>query len=280
MPLGGVGIFLAVHITVLFRSGPDYPLLLASSIVLILGLADDRRSVRPTARLGVETLAAVVLVVATSSPDAGLPQGLLGVALVIFAINSVNLLDGLDGLAASVALVTASGLAFLAAGRGIDPSASWELAAALAGFLAFNWHPAKVFLGDSGAYVVGLTLAYLVLDIAPGGAVPVLVTAGVFGVFAVDLIVTLLRRWQNGRPLFAGDRSHVYDQLRDHGMSTRRIALIAAATQAILVGAVVAADQMLGQLQALAALALLLALLVGVLAWLGFLRVDVTRSTT
>jgi UDP-GlcNAc:undecaprenyl-phosphate GlcNAc-1-phosphate transferase len=272
VPLGGVGVFLGVHLAALATGELDLGLLLASSVVLVLGLVDDRRGIEPGTRLLVEIAAALILVLDLAG-DPGLLFLLLGGALVVFAINSVNLFDGLDGLVGSVALVTAVGLAVVAQGRGADSLPALTLAAALAGFLVLNWHPARVFLGDAGAYFVGLYLADLILEVSDG-PVELILTSGFLGVFAIDMLVTLLRRRLNDRPLFIGDRSHIYDQLRDRGVSVPTIALLAAATQAILLVLVIIAERVLGPTWGLLTLIVLLAAMLTGLAKLGFLRVD------
>jgi hypothetical protein len=88
----------------------------------------------------------------------------------------------------------------------------------------------------------------------------------------------LLRRKLNDRPLFIGDRSHIYDQLRDRGMSVPTIALLAAATQAMLLVMVIMAERLLGPTWSLVVLIAILAVLLATLARLGFLRVDEARS--
>jgi UDP-GlcNAc:undecaprenyl-phosphate GlcNAc-1-phosphate transferase len=276
VPLGGVGVFLGVNLASLVRGDIEIELLLASSVVLILGLVDDRRGVEPGIRLMVEMLAAVILILGVAG-DPGLLYLVLGIALVVFAINCVNLFDGLDGLVGSVALVTGVGLAVVAQGRGLDSLPALALAAALGGFLLLNWHPARVFLGDAGAYFVGLYLAHLILDVSDG-PVELVLTSGFLGVFAIDMLVTLLRRRLNDRPLFIGDRSHIYDQLRDRGMSVPTIALIAAVTQAVLLALVLLAERLLGPPWALTTLILILAAMLAGLARLGFLRVDEPRT--
>ncbi len=186
-------------------------------MVLILGLIDDRVGIDPMVRLGVELLAAVVLVLSVTA-NPGIVFMVLSVALAVFAINSVNLFDGLDGLVGSVGLVTAAGLAVIARGRGLDFASPLELGAALGGFLVLNWHPARVFMGDAGTYFLGLYLTHLIIDSTNESAMELVFMAGVLGVFAIDMLVTLLRRRLNHRPLLLGDRSHIYDQLRDRGV--------------------------------------------------------------
>jgi UDP-GlcNAc:undecaprenyl-phosphate/decaprenyl-phosphate GlcNAc-1-phosphate transferase len=277
VPLGGVGVFLGVNAAGLMRNDLEWGLLIATTTVLILGLIDDRVGIDPKVRLVVELLAAVVLVLNVAA-DPGIVFIVLSVALAVFAINSVNLFDGLDGLVGSVGMVTAAGLAVIAQGRGLDFVSPLELGAALAGFLVLNWHPARVFMGDAGTYFLGLYLTHLIIVSTNESAIEMVFTAGVLGVFAIDMFVTLLRRRLNHRPLFLGDRSHIYDQLRDRGVGVRAIALIAAATQAVLLALVIAAEQALGVEWGLVSLIALLALLLAALARLGFLRVDQPRT--
>lgn len=274
VPLGGVGILLGVSLAAVVRGGLDGVLLTASALVLVLGLIDDRRGLAPLVRLGVEIVAALVLVIGSSAATTSPLRMFLEVVVVVFAINAVNLFDGLDGLAGSAGLVTAFGLAWLAAGRGMAEDPSLELAAALAGFLVLGWHPAKVFLGDAGAYVVGLLLASAIIRSSPGGEMELVIAASIMGVFALDLIVTLIRRRLNRRPLLEGDRSHVYDQLRDRGMSIRGVVYAASLSQAVLVTVVVTADRRLAPGMAVAVLTLVGALLLALLAGASFLRVD------
>lgn len=233
--LGGVGIFVGVHVGLLLEGLFDVALFVATASVLILGLVDDRIGLSAKIRLGAEVLAAVLLVALL---DAGLdtPIGfVLGVLFVVVAINSVNLLDGLDGLVGSVAVVSGLGLAWMASGGLGGTSVGFVLAASVAGFLVLNWYPARVFLGDNGAYTIGMILAYGILSHSSNGMATVsLVAVGVMGVFFMDLVVTILRRALQGRPLFTGDRGHIYDQLQNRGWSIRTIGLFAAAVQAVL----------------------------------------------
>jgi UDP-GlcNAc:undecaprenyl-phosphate GlcNAc-1-phosphate transferase len=257
-----------------FHSG----LFLASGILLVLGLADDRLGLSPVVRLVVEGLAGLVMVFLAAPSFASSPAGIfLGAALVVFSVNAVNLFDGLDGLAGSAALVASLGVAWLGAGRGIGATFGMVLAGALVGFLVFNWYRARLFMGDNGAYVVGSFLAYGIMRATPGGAGPeFFVAAALLGVFAMDLVVSLLRRWLRGRPPFAGDRSHLYDQLRGRGLSVPAVAVLGAAAEASAVVAVIVLDQVLPPWNALLLLALAGLLGLSVLALGGFLRPEPT----
>lgn len=251
-PLGGVGVYLGVIVAQQMRGGVSTALLVASTMALILGLVDDRVGLAPVLRLVVEVVIGVVVVVGVVPSSEGVLVIAFGVFLVVFAINAVNLFDGLDGLAASVGAVTALGVAWLAATGGVEVSLPMALAAALAGFLVVGWHPAKVFLGDAGAYVVGLFLAASSLEAASGDGWLVLLGFGLLGVFALDVVVTLLRRLRSGERLFEGDRSHVYDQLRDRGLSVRVVVMVAAGAQAVLLTLAVLVDIAAGPVVAVA----------------------------
>lgn len=242
VPLGGVGVFAGFHLGSWIEGGFDWVFFGATAIVLVLGLIDDRRGLPPVIRLGFEVAAAVVLVVGLLGGSATPLEMIYCVVLAVFAINAVNLFDGLDGLAASVGAVAAVGLAVLSVSRGVDYTVPALLAASLVGFLVLGWNPARVFLGDAGAYVVGVLLAASIMTASPDAGSRLLVASGMLGVFAVDLMVTVLRRLRSRSPLFEGDRSHLYDQLMDRGLSVRQVVFVAVAAQAAVVALVLAAD--------------------------------------
>jgi len=277
VPLGGVGVFIAVHWGMFAAGTFDTGLFFATLIVFVLGLVDDRIGLSPLVRLGFEIAAGVVLATGAATPS--LPGGVrsiaLGVVLVVVAVNAVNLFDGLDGLAGGSALISALGFAALGVSRGLDGGFGVVLAAAIAGFLVWNWHPAKLFLGDNGAYVLGVFLAYGALITAPRSAeLEIIIGAGLLGVFAVDLIVTLIRRRLAGSELFGGDRSHVYDQLVDRGSSVPDVALIGAVAQFVIVGYVIVLDRLTAPVSTLFAMVALLAVIVVALDRRGFIRAE------
>ncbi len=232
VPLGGVAIFIAVHTGLAIAGRFDVLLVVATAILLVLGLVDDRVGLSPALRLVVTAGAGLVL-----AWGSGLGTGILVVALVVITVNAVNLFDGLDGLAGSAGAVTAMAASGLAAVRGHDILPGFLVAAAVVGFLIYNWHPARVFLGDNGAYVLAALLVWLISESSEGAA-EVAAALGVLGVFLVDLLVTVLRRRRAGAPLFVGDRSHVYDRLHRGGWSVPRVAMASTAAQIALAGTV------------------------------------------
>ena len=227
-PIGGIGIGIGL-VPALVSLG-DPKIAIGAAGALALGIVDDARTIKPAVRLAVEVLIGVVVAM---SPLVGGPWSQLLVAGgVVVMINAVNLFDGLDGLAGGATAVTAATVGLLTG----SPLA-WALAAALVGFLIFNWHPASVFLGDGGAYLVA-TMLVAVIGVTADDGLSIAALLGAGGVVLVDLVVTVLRRRASGRPLFEGDRSHSYDQLADRGIPVRRIAMLAMALQAVLCAAI------------------------------------------
>jgi UDP-GlcNAc:undecaprenyl-phosphate GlcNAc-1-phosphate transferase len=229
--LGGVAVFGGIAAGLLVHSGRPR-LLLPLGLALALGLADDLADLSPRVRLACEAViggVAAVVVPATPGP--------LGYVITAFAVvgllNAVNLLDGLDALASGVGAVSAIGFALL--GPGPRPL-GLAIAGALCGFLVFNRPPARIYLGDAGAYLLGTALALACATalhadgaVTTWAALPLLVAVPV-----TDTAVAILRRRRAGAPLFAGDRSHVYDQLVDRGATRPRAVVVMVMGQTVL----------------------------------------------
>lgn len=227
--LGGLGVLAGLG-PVLAIARPAF--LVPVAVAVLLGLADDVREVPAPIRLVCEILIGVLAAALLDVPSVA--TGFLIVAFVVVLINAVNMLDGLDALAGSVTLVAAVGFSTVLAGP--NRAVALGAAAALAGFLVWNRPPARVYLGDSGSYLIGVTLALLLgtamLD-EPG---PTSVAAVLFvGVPVGDAVIAVVRRACAGARLFAGDRAHVYDQLVDRGVSPVAVVVACAGAQTLLV---------------------------------------------
>ena len=191
-----------------------------------LGLADDVLDVPPPLRLAVQVGLGLLLAAGGLAADA-LPGAVLAwtAAALLFAatLNAVNMVDGMDGLAGGTAVLSALGLALAAARAGHDEAMAVALvtAAAAAGFLVHNLPPARLFLGDNGAYALGAALAVSVLAQARTAA-GLVGAATCLGIFLVDLLLAIARRVAGGVPLTSGDRGHLYDQLLARGLSPWR----------------------------------------------------------
>ncbi|MBC8460985.1 MAG: undecaprenyl/decaprenyl-phosphate alpha-N-acetylglucosaminyl 1-phosphate transferase [Deltaproteobacteria bacterium] len=230
-------------------------ILVSALVALLLGLADDVRTVNPILRLCGEILAALLLVFAGLTVSA-VPFAPIAIFLTFFivlaSINSVNLIDGLDGLAAGTTIIASAGFLVLSIQNQSNLGIILSLAlmgSALA-FLLYNFNPASIFMGDAGSYFLGCALAILfVLNTGKSPPSPPLIKGGIrggdfnsliasaliMGVFIFDTGLAIMRRWLNGRPIFQGDRSHFYDQLKDRGLSTIQTVVVCYAVEAAFV---------------------------------------------
>lgn len=236
--LGGLGVAAAVVVGLV---GGHRALWLPLGMALAIGVLDDARGMGPATRLSAEVLTGLV---AAAVLPVRLP-GVVGTAAVTIAvvllINGVNLIDGLDALAGGVALASALGFALVLNGDG--RSLALALAGGLAGFLVFNWPPARVYMGDGGAYLVGTALA-LLLCFAWQRRNPLALSLGSLPLVAVPLAeigCAVLRRARSGARLFAGDRGHGYDRLVSRRWSRNRAVSLYVVGQAVLSAAAVGA---------------------------------------
>ncbi len=229
--LGGLGVAAGLAVPVVTERPA---LLLPLGLALALGVLDDARHIDPFARLGVQTGVGLTTAALLPTRLPG-PLGVVAVTLVVvLVINGVNMIDGLDALASGVAVVSAA--AFALALDGQARTVALGLAGALAGFLVYNRPPARIYLGDGGAYLVGATLAVLVV-MAWAPERPLEVSLGALPLVAcpvAEVAFAVLRRRRSRSPLWAGDRSHVYDQLVRRGWSKNRSVAAYTAAQAVL----------------------------------------------
>ena len=263
--LGGVAIYGAFFASLLcgawLSRRADLWALLASSdflaifvgatAVLLVGLRDDVRRLRPRTKFLALTLVAAGMCVAgyrveaVSNPLGGtIHLGLLSVPLTLFwflgCMNAMNLIDGMDGLATGIA-VFASAVLFVGSILLGNPEAavlSIAFAGAAAGFLLFNFPPASIFLGDSGSYLLGFILAAIGMrgsqksHMAVALAIPVIA----LGVPVMDTALAIMRRWAASLPLSASDRKHIHHKLLDLGLSRRKAVLVMYAACLVLAG--------------------------------------------
>lgn len=225
VPLGGVGLFFGLLVGAWLGGLVDLGLTVGATAVWSMGLIDDRLGLSPRTRLAGAIVIGLAMA-AFASIDGGLMVWLLVAIVVAVSVNAVNMLDGLDALAGSVTIAICLGLAALAVLEDdLDPVAPLVLAGAVLGFLLWNLPRARLFLGDSGAYVIGLTLVWLAFRGDPDPATIVL-ALGLVGVPVLELGATVLRRTLDGRRLFGGDRDHSYDLLHRSSWSAGSIAAV------------------------------------------------------
>ncbi len=250
---GGVGIVAAFLLAAAWllmaeRLSPDVFLALAGGglAVAAVGFWDDHGHISARWRMLVHLLAAVwslywlgglePLQISSSTSLSGWPGAALACLFIVWMLNLFNFMDGIDGLAGVETLFVAMVGALIVlvppeAGRPSDSGLLLlTLAAATAGFLVWNWPPAKIFMGDVGSGFLGLTLAVVVIVTVRENQISLIAWLILLGVFLVDATLTLLRRLLSGRRWYEAHRSHAYQQaalkLKSHQKVTLAVAAI------------------------------------------------------
>jgi UDP-GlcNAc:undecaprenyl-phosphate GlcNAc-1-phosphate transferase len=225
--------------------------LAGGSIACLVGLIDDIFDIKPGQKILGQVAAAVVLIFVGIRPalyssleGARIPENIeiiLGIPIVIIfvlgASNSLNLLDGLDGLCAGVTVIITGAMLLLAihlgtwgfsevGGDAVRVVICLGLLGAVCGFLPFNRHPAKIFMGDAGSMLLGFIVAVLMILFAEKIPRWWMASVVVFGLPILDTAVALVRRFINKRPLFVSDRGHIYDQMIDRGIPLKKTVAI------------------------------------------------------
>ncbi len=234
--LGGLPIFITLLAGLAFAmlnltNFPSdwWPLLLCNTLVFGLGFLDDLKPLGAKWKLVGQVGAAAILysfgesIDCITSPggEGAIPLGWWAPAVTIIWLvaipNIINLIDGMDGLATGFGLFLCLTLAFVGhfAGRADVVMMAAVMAGALAGFLMFNFPPAKIFLGDGGAYLIGFFIASVSLSNSDKGYVvgALFVMIVALGVPILDTLFAILRRAMRGVPLFRADAEHIHHRL-------------------------------------------------------------------
>ncbi len=251
--LGGIGIFVGFFIASLlsisFQSAPEFQYFFAAATaIFFLGLKDDILILTAMKKFIGQMIAAAILIhlggIRIESMHGlfgydQLPE-LISLALsyvsIIVIINAFNLIDGIDGLAGSLGFLTMSifGVYFFMVDMSAYALFAFSMAGSIAAFLIFNYHPAKIFMGDSGSLLLGLVNAILVIKfigvadssavayplesaVAIGVAILMLPLADTLRVFSIRLL--------KGRSPFVPDRNHIHHLLLDRGLSHKYITI-------------------------------------------------------
>lgn len=284
---GGVAVFIAFHLSLLCSRylfadlfHPSYGIekltvfFWASLLLLVVGLIDDARDIKPIVKLVGQVAAAAILYRAGFRVSGGFSLALpdsLNLVVTIFwivgAVNAFNLIDGMDGLASGLASIAALGLAGALFMRDLsfDALPFLALAGAALGFLRYNFNPASVFLGDSGSMFLGLAIG--ALPLISGQKSELLASLGVpliaMGIPIFDTALAIWRRSLRSafpevasagskriRGFMQGDTDHVHHRVLARTMSQRRAAILLYALNVLLVGvglfAILAKERHLG----------------------------------
>jgi len=225
-------------------AGEFVGIMVGGLLVALVGFVDDRTALPANTKLGLQVicviplLASGVTISALSHPlvrqeEVMLPGWLSVLVTTLWVVgvtNAVNLIDGLDGLASGVAAISCVALAFIALvwGQLAVALLCAALAGAAVGFLPWNWQPATILMGDTGAYFLGYMIAAVTIQGAfkMAAAIAIFVPLLVLAVPLLDTALSPLRRFLSGRPAFAADREHLHHRLVALGLSETRVVLL------------------------------------------------------
>lgn len=244
--LGGLAIYVGFSIAYLLFFPPSEEALgifLGGSIIVLLGALDDRFELSPKVKLIGQLIAALVVVVGfdlrielINLPFDGnlylywdwitIPVTVLW---IVGITNAVNLIDGLDGLAAGVSGIATAAMMVMALIMGNMVVALYciILLGGILGFLYYNFHPAKIFMGDTGALFLGFNLAALsILGFKNVTLFSFIMPILILGVPLSDTIFAMLRRYLNKRPISGADKEHLHHCLLSLGFSHRQAVLM------------------------------------------------------
>lgn len=245
--LGGIAIFLGLVFAILISSSfnqlaSEKYLVGALTLIFLLGVRDDLSSLMAKHKLVVQVFAAFLIVSLGGVEISGL-HGLFGIVdfpygmnipftvfVIVVLTNAFNLIDGIDGLAGSIGLILSLffGLIFYSVGDQTNGIICIALAGAIIGFLIFNWHPSKVFMGDTGSMTLGFLLSTamikflnadvsIFLNVEITSTVALVVALFILPVF--DTLRVFFVRFFQGKPPLAPDRNHIHHVLLKCGLN-------------------------------------------------------------
>ncbi|MGH7950564.1 MAG: hypothetical protein ACREFE_01390 [Limisphaerales bacterium] len=306
---GGIAVVFGVHIACLtaiifpwhkLAGGLDFAwwqrFALASLILVMIGVVDDIRGMKPLVKLGGQVLAALIMALTGTRFGQLLGHNLpfpIDCALVVFwlvaIINAFNLIDGLDGLASGLAIISAVGLCGILVMQHVpgDVLILLGFIGACLGFLRYNFHPATIFLGDTGSMFIGFTLGVISLQTFNKDSFLISLTIPimVLGVPIYDAMLAIWRRsvrsWVNDkkagskRGVMQPDLDHLHHRLTQSGLSTRRVAT----SLYVLNGGLVSVGLLITLFRSHATGIFLIALLAGVYVLMRQLAIIELRET-
>ena len=257
---GGLAVFIAFSVSVLcflpgivkhLNTDGVYihyvlPLVLAGGIIIVTGLIDDIKELKPLPKLSGILIAATIIWLWTDFrfDDFKIPFGgplihfpswvsfFLTVLWIVAITNAVNLIDGLDGLVSGVSIIslTTMGIVsyfFLHDSNIFLPLTIFILVVSIAGFLPYNYHPAIIYLGDTGALFIGFMIGVLSLQgLKNSTAVAVVTPMIILGVPITDTVVAIIRRSLSGKKIYEADRMHLHHRLLSMGLTHRGTVLV------------------------------------------------------
>ena len=248
--MGGLAIFIAfnsANFALLRNQYPSdqiWPLFAAEVLIILTGIIDDIYELKPRQKMFGILLASLVVYFAAgirmttlTIPFVGTVQlGWLSLPITLLWIaaitNAVNLIDGLDGLACGVAIIAlttsaVTGYFFLNVTNTFVSIMMFTMVAALAGFLPYNFHPAKIYLGDTGSLFIGFMISVFSLyGLTNATFITIIIPVIILGVPITDTVYAILRRKLNNRPISQADKHHLHHRLMQMGLSHTQTVLV------------------------------------------------------
>lgn len=213
-------------------------IIMGAVLVFCVSILDDRFGLPAYLRLFIQLGAALILIRSGFVIDGDIIPGLalspgpvatlLTVLMSLWLINLYNFMDGMDGLAGGMAVIGFGTLAILGwqQGDALFSGAAMAVCLASAGFLWFNFPPARIFMGDSGSTTLGFLVAAFAIWASRRGIAWIWLTLVIFSPFVVDATMTLLRRALRGERIWLAHRSHFYQRLVQLGWGHRRTVIV------------------------------------------------------
>jgi UDP-N-acetylmuramyl pentapeptide phosphotransferase/UDP-N-acetylglucosamine-1-phosphate transferase len=325
--LGGLAIFISFHLGLFlsslfefFHFPPNFLtrihfewLFIASLLVFGVGLMDDIRKIPPSIKFSFQVMAGVIVAVTSyriesiSWPLGTIHLGIFSIPITVLWIvgitNAINLLDGLDGLAAGTSLIvcfTMFGISLHDRNIGIA-LVSLLLAGSILGYLKYNFHPASIFLGDSGSYFLGFILSLLALSSGLKGTTTfaILIPIMTLGLPIMDTFLSMLRRvlkslhiftidnqknilkffYINGKSIVTADRDHIHHRLLKMGLTHRNAVFFLYAITLLLGAATFSSVYFRDANQALIVAAIAVVSYIGIKK-LGYSEIQLLRNGT
>ncbi len=259
-------------------------------VIVIVGLIDDLHGLKPLQKMAGQIIAAIVpcmfsvrIFAITNIFGEGyiefpeIVSIIITIIWIVAIINTINLIDGLDGLAAGVSIISCFAVAYTSflAGRPETCELVLAIAGAAFGFLIYNFHPAKIFMGDAGSMLLGYSLATMSLigvsstkgTVLFVSLIPIIILA--LPIF--DTVFAVIRRVANHKPIMKADKGHLHHRIMALGIGQRRAVIALYCISAIMGGAGILWTMRM-RVQAL-----ILALIGATLIWV-FLGVDPTKE--